>query len=558
MTHTAPIPLPVVVDVDVAVSSSKLAETSSVETQSVARRIHVALEAEDWRAVTSLIGDNWSSLLRTSRETVRAAVSALPDAVVDAQPRWAAAREYLNYSPQGSGPRPVKYEKHEGSSGMASELLDVLAQLTSRSASERSHGRFQLGAEAAREAIALAGGATPDAVAEFRPVIADLRVQWAISLLLAGATREAAVQFEATFDDAVTFDNSRTATEAAGSLAFIHSVNGDLQAARAWLARQPLDVRGVAAVAHAHADQVTAMGALAAANIAIDELDEDAARAALVADPGDEFAPEQWALRLYVVSRAEVLFGDAYAQLIRNRAAAQARVPYLSASGLNAWALHYAASAILYAVNDVEGAAEAVASLEAVDAEPATESARVFTTWMLANTRSDAQVVVDSAQCLTRAPSLRGSAEMMAASVSGHLHTGHVDQAMKLFRSLAVIVAEQGLLSVLTRFDDDALEALLAGSGVDLDEVALERRARANPRMFARLPDVQLTDRERVVLRHLLSARTLEEIAVEEHVSRNTIKSQTRSLFRKLGVSSREAAVEFGLEYPALWAESGL
>ncbi|PPF43620.1 hypothetical protein C5B85_13065 [Pseudoclavibacter sp. AY1F1] len=65
---------------------------------------------------------------------------------------------------------------------------------------------------------------------------------------------------------------------------------------------------------------------------------------------------------------------------------------------------------------------------------------------------------------------------MMAASVSGLLYTGNVDQATKLFRSLAVIVAEQGFLSVL----------------------------------------------------------------------------------KKLGVSSREAAVEFGLQHPALWAETGL
>lgn len=557
MTHTAPIPLPVVVDAELVVSASKDASASLTEARSVTERIHQALAADDWQAVTSLIADHWSSLLRSSRETVRAAVNALPDAVLEAQPRWATAREFLNYSPR-DGLRPVKFEMHEGSSALTGELLDALAQLTSRAASERSHGRFRQAADAAREAIALEGGAPPDAVAEFGLVLADLRVQWAISLLLAGATREAAVQFEATFDDAVTFDNPRTATEAAGSLAFIHSLNGDLQAARAWLARQPIDAETGGAAADVATDQVTAMGALAAANIAIDELDEDAARAALTVDPGDELAPEQWALRLYVVSRAEVFFGDAYAQLIRNRAAERARVPYLSASSLNAWALHYSASAILLAVNDVEGAAEVVADLEEVHAHPAAESARVFSVWMMANSRNDAQVVADSAQYLTRAESLRGSAEMMAASVSGLLHTGHVDQATKLFRSLAVIVAEQGPLSVLTRFDDDALGALLEGSGVDLDELALERRARANPRVFARLPDVQLTDRERVVLRHLLSPSTLEEIAGEEHVSRNTIKSQTRSLFKKLGVSSREAAVEFALQYPALWADTGL
>lgn len=407
MTHTAPIPVPVVVDAEVAVSASKDAGASLTEARSVTERIHQALAADDWQAVTSLIADHWSSLLRSSRETVRAAVNALPDAVLEAQPRWATAREFLNYSPR-DGLRPVKFEMHEGSSALTGELLDALAQLTSRAASERSHGRFRQAADAAREAIAREGGAPPDAVAEFGLVLADLRVQWAISLLLAGATREAAVQFEATFDDAVTFDNPRTATEAAGSLAFIHSLNGDLQAARAWLARQPIDAEAVGAAADVAADQVTAMGALAAANIAIDELDEDAARAALAVDPGDEVAPEQWALRLYVLSRAEVFFGDAYAQLIRNRAAERARVPYLSASGLNAWALHYSASAILLAVNDAEGAAEVVAALEEVHAHPAAESARVFSVWMMANSRNDAQVVADSAQCLTRAESLRG------------------------------------------------------------------------------------------------------------------------------------------------------
>lgn len=100
MTHTAPIPLPVVVDAELVVSASKDAGASLTEARSVTERIHQALAADDWHAVTSLIADHWSSLLRSSRETVRAAVNALPDAVLEAQPRWAAAREFLNYSPQ--------------------------------------------------------------------------------------------------------------------------------------------------------------------------------------------------------------------------------------------------------------------------------------------------------------------------------------------------------------------------------------------------------------------------------------------------------------------------
>lgn len=53
-----------------------------------------------------------------------------------------------------------------------------------------------------------------------------------------------------------------------------------------------------------------------------------------------------------------------------------------------------------------------------------------------------------------------------------------------------------------------------------------------------------LTRRERVVLARLDEDVTLEEIAKELFVTRNTVKSQVRSVYRKLGISSRSEAVE--------------
>ncbi|HEY8717154.1 LuxR C-terminal-related transcriptional regulator [Pengzhenrongella sp.] len=52
-----------------------------------------------------------------------------------------------------------------------------------------------------------------------------------------------------------------------------------------------------------------------------------------------------------------------------------------------------------------------------------------------------------------------------------------------------------------------------------------------------------LTRRELVVLQNLSGDVTLEEIASKLFVTRNTIKSQVRSLYRKLGVSTRADAV---------------
>ncbi|WP_378144982.1 response regulator transcription factor [Cnuibacter sp. UC19_7] len=55
-----------------------------------------------------------------------------------------------------------------------------------------------------------------------------------------------------------------------------------------------------------------------------------------------------------------------------------------------------------------------------------------------------------------------------------------------------------------------------------------------------------LTPRERTVLAHLTRGETTEGIANSLFVSPNTVKTQLRSIYRKLGVSSRDGAVEIG------------
>ncbi|GHS85916.1 helix-turn-helix domain-containing protein [Cellulomonas hominis] len=56
-------------------------------------------------------------------------------------------------------------------------------------------------------------------------------------------------------------------------------------------------------------------------------------------------------------------------------------------------------------------------------------------------------------------------------------------------------------------------------------------------------PTEPLTRRELVVLAELAEDQTLEEIASRLFVSRNTVKSQVRSVYRKIGVSTRAEAV---------------
>ena len=52
-----------------------------------------------------------------------------------------------------------------------------------------------------------------------------------------------------------------------------------------------------------------------------------------------------------------------------------------------------------------------------------------------------------------------------------------------------------------------------------------------------------LTQRERVVMGELGEDVTLEDIAARLWVTRNTVKTQLRSAYRKIGVSTRAEAV---------------
>ncbi|MET4223172.1 LuxR C-terminal-related transcriptional regulator [Oerskovia enterophila] len=55
--------------------------------------------------------------------------------------------------------------------------------------------------------------------------------------------------------------------------------------------------------------------------------------------------------------------------------------------------------------------------------------------------------------------------------------------------------------------------------------------------------EVVLSRRELVVLANLSEDVTLEQVAARLFVTRNTVKSQLRSIYRKLGVSTRSEAV---------------
>jgi LuxR family maltose regulon positive regulatory protein len=80
------------------------------------------------------------------------------------------------------------------------------------------------------------------------------------------------------------------------------------------------------------------------------------------------------------------------------------------------------------------------------------------------------------------------------------------------------------------------------GRGVVSDVVELRTKVDATPSIAG--GTTELTEAELRVLRHLPTNLNLADIAVRLYVSRNTVKSHAAAIYRKLGTTSRRAAVE--------------
>jgi LuxR family maltose regulon positive regulatory protein len=95
----------------------------------------------------------------------------------------------------------------------------------------------------------------------------------------------------------------------------------------------------------------------------------------------------------------------------------------------------------------------------------------------------------------------------------------------------------------------------LAGARIEQTERTLHLRPTRAPDAGA-APYWELSERELAVLRLLPSRLSQREIAAELYVSLNTVKTHMRSIFRKLGVASREEAVTRARARPPLRAPS--
>lgn len=131
---------------------------------------------------------------------------------------------------------------------------------------------------------------------------------------------------------------------------------------------------------------------------------------------------------------------------------------------------------------------------------------------------------------------------LVACACLGTGHQRDGDAAVAYLSELAISSGMRALMTPLTVTERDLLLDSAERLGREEIVQALMTAQIIGP--LARPVEVApLTERELIVLNALYDMSSTAQIAGKLHVSPNTVKTQLRSLYRKLGVSSREAAL---------------
>ncbi|QCQ18024.1 LuxR C-terminal-related transcriptional regulator [Microbacterium sp. RG1] len=265
--------------------------------------------------------------------------------------------------------------------------------------------------------------------------------------------------------------------------------------------------------------------------------DPDAADAAIRILDAHRATIEHWPLLTHLdvlIALARGRVGSAHAVLANALRTQQARH---ATSELTLSRLRHTRALVLLAAGDAAGAERVVAK----DKDPVRRGVSLGRIALAAGDVEGAVRVLQASAGM--AASARIESEHLALTV-GALALGGTDPdgARRMLDRLAVVLEQRALLVPLAMVPANALEAIAEVAG-DPDVQQLIARAGRIGMIPATRRRVQLTPREIAVADELTRSETVAEIAAALVVSPNTVKSQLRSLYRKLGVSSRVDAL---------------
>lgn len=459
-----------------------------------------AAEAEEWDRTLELLEEHWSRLVHVRQAELSAILDLIPESVLDERPRWIRARDFVRSRSTTTPPDD--------------DAPDGIPALTRRIVGLRREGRAAEALPLIAQCLSLED-ATPRSGAATAGERSEQLFQWARALEDVGETSDALDLYEAAaLATGSAPSGGRMRSLAGGAAALLAALHGERARAQRSLDEfcgGPVGPLGGSASA-----------ALAQALLRFDVLDRERARL-LVAGIDPTTVRHRWAHYFHIRAiveweqRPRVLRAELDTQL-RSRPLSTLSVIDAGSVRITRYLLH-------------AGDARAGRAVEALGSAPSTStildhlavSLRAFALTREGRT-ADARHLLGRLRATRLAP----RAELLALVVAP-------DRSPDDLERTAALASEHGLywlLTVLPDHDRCVVSELLA------EHVPLIAPASALEPTRA-LTSPLLTPREQDVAQRAALGESTAGIASALHVSPNTVKTQLRSVYRKLGVSSR-------------------
>lgn len=496
--------------------------------------LRAAIDTQDWDAARTVLLHNWTGLVADHLEDVRAALLAFPAPAVESDPLLRAAREmFVGRGVTTRFDRVLPDDPDElDELGTFPDAPERLAIGTVQASLLRFAGSMQEAADLIPllERVAVAAvRAQPDSVTASLPI---LRLQWAITCQLAGRRDESTALFRRANFGAEALGMEFVVRNSAGSIALNHILNGEIGTARMWLERweqtRPSEGR--------LEQMVRVSGLLAHALVALEDLDLDAAADRLRALGEIRDGEELWAYALYAHCQYALLAGKPQQGLDRVDRLRPINARWWTADSDAQTLLGSVVVDLQCALGRGNAARAALARYSSNHPLPRVSRARY------------ALLTGDPETALTEAvrvaardghPRARLDALLLEAAASARL--GNPDAARAAWTRATDLAHDVGTVRPFA--------LLPAAVAQELDEAGLSRPtdpatdADRVPVFPDRVPVIELSAREQLVLSAMADGKSVAAAAAELFVSPNTVKSQMRSIFKKLDAHTRDEAL---------------
>ncbi|MCC2314250.1 LuxR C-terminal-related transcriptional regulator [Cellulomonas xiejunii] len=322
---------------------------------------------------------------------------------------------------------------------------------------------------------------------------------------------------------------------AAGHVALVHSVDGMLVDAQRWLVRhaETLDPEWEDIVRDSAADVAQALVAtgrldLAAADTALSRLDVDVR------------APDvTWPFVMRARVRRAVLYGDAEGGLAQLEQIERTRHAWLEHADTVRKDVLRMRAELLLALGEYHRVADLLAESDVVGSWSDVPRAR----WHLLTGDPHAALRAAVVGGRRRRVNLADRTDLLVLEAWAAHEVRQPALATRAFRTARRLADEQGALRSFAHLPPEVRDTLCELSGLRFDDDELARLTATGRVIPDPAPLVPLTPRERTVLTMLDEHDTTRDVAEALTVSVNTVRKQVLSIYAKLGVHDREAAL---------------